>query len=514
MLRWLRSRLRRSSAATSRLIIGSTGSGKSEGELVDLVRLADRGDCAVVLLDGHGPLAFSAAGHWIARGHEPRVLYEPLDATDRALCWDMLPRSRAPDLARRALEDAETRDDIAQCFLAPRNLVSAADRPLTREWLEAAIALGLAQPQGEPLPSLLSAFRVGSRGYERLLTACTDPETAAKFREAERLWHRTPAQYEIQTGAARRLLEHVCGSEVVRLRARPGPFDWLSALRGRRLIAFDGGGLRSREIKRTLFLLVSLQVIHAVRRHFAQTREPLPVVLVLEEAGALGLVTPFVALALQELRKAGLSIHLITQSCLDFGDRAVFEGLLANTPWQVWYQCLSPADQELGARALVNATFDPLAVHFTRTRQVRDGTEAVATESRGEATDPRGGVDRRDTRTGTALIGRYRAEAEDHYQTPQVQEQRYRTALATLRIGERLVRDRRGVRRERVRCLTPPRPRGRFGERTREAIGRVRRQPMYLPPPQVPRPPAATPPPNAALRLRAERPDPGPVADR
>src|SRR5205814_2127277 len=113
-----------------------------------------------------------------------------------------------------------------------------------------------------------------------------------------------------------------------------GPFDWLQALRQRKMIVFDGGGLRSREIKRSVFLLASLQVIQAVRRHFAQTQRPLPVVLVLEEAGALGLVTPFVLAALQELRKAGLAIHLITQSSLDLGDPALFELVLVNTPWQ------------------------------------------------------------------------------------------------------------------------------------------------------------------------------------
>ena len=64
----------------SRLIVGSTGSGKSEGELVDLVRLADWHDHAVVLLDGHGPLAFRAAGHWERAGYEGRMVYEPLDA--------------------------------------------------------------------------------------------------------------------------------------------------------------------------------------------------------------------------------------------------------------------------------------------------------------------------------------------------------------------------------------------------------------------------------------------------
>ena len=456
-----------------------------------------------MLLDGHGPLAFAAAGHWAARGQEHRVVYEPLDATDRVLCWDMLPRSLSPDSLRRRLEDAETRDEVAQCFLAQRNLATLNDRPLTKEWLEAAIALCLAQPQPEPLTSLLTAFRVGSAEYQRLLADCSDAAVAVKFRELERLRRRNAVQYEIQTGASRRLLELVCSSEVVRLRSRPGAFDWSAVLRERRLIAFDGGGLRSKELKRTMFLLVSLQVIHAVRRHFAETQRPLPVVLVLEEAGALGLVTPFILAALQELRKAGLSIHLITQSSLDFGDRTTLELLLANTPWQAWYQALSPADQELGAQALANATFDPHLIHFTRTRQVRAGVEAVTTESHGEASDPHGEVTRRDTRSGTAFLTRYHKQAEDYYVSPQLHEQQYRTALATLRIGERFVRDRTGVRRERVRALRPPRPRDQFAQRTRAVIERIRRGPIYLPPP--PAPVASTDAaPDAAERLRRQ----------
>jgi hypothetical protein len=503
MLRWLVSRLHHMRPETSRLVVGSTGSGKSEGELVDLVRLADRGDHAVILLDGHGPLALSAAGHWSARGHESRLVYEPLDATDRVLCWDMLPRSTAVDPRRRSLQDAETRDDVAQCFSAQRSLATLADHPWTKEWLDAAIALCLAQPRAEPLPSLLAAFRVGSAEYGRLLGECGDVAVVAKFRDLEHLRRRNLVQYEIQTGATRRLLELVCTSEVVRLRSRPGSFDWLAAILERRLVAFDGGGVRSRELKRTLFLLVSLAVTHAVRRHFAETQQPLPVVLVLEEAGALGLVTPFVLSALQELRKAGLSIHLLTQSSLDFGDRTIFESLLSNTPWQAWYQCLAPADQEIGAKALANATFDPHAVHYTRTRKVQDGVEPVHTRVHGEAHGPHGEVARRDIRSGVAFLTRYRTAEDDYYVSPQLHEQQYKTQLATLRIGERLVRDRRGVRRECVRLLRAPRPREQFVFRTREAIARVRQQPIYLPPP--PTEPSATTVPDAAARLRGER---------
>lgn len=494
---------------TSRLIVGSTGSGKSEGELVDLVRIADNGTSAIVLLDGHGPLALRAAGHWEARGHEPRLLYEPLRATDRVLCWPLLPRSTAASLAERHIDDAETRDEVAQCFLAQRNLATLNDRPWTKEWLDAALHLMQAQLQPEPIASLLDAFRVGTAGYERLLAQAQEEAIVAKFRGMEQLKRRSIVEYEAQTGPARRLLELVCSSEVVRLRCRPGPFNWLTALQEHKLLAFDGGGLRSSEIKRTLFLLVSMHVIHAVRRHFAEAQSPLPVVLVLEEAGALGLVTLFVRSALQELRKAGLAIHLLTQSSLDFGDRALFESLLANTPWQAWYQLLSPADQELGAKVLANATFDSREVHFTRPRNLADGATPVPTVSHGESVSPHGTTLRRDRRTGTAFLTRYRRTVEEHYKSPQLHEQELRTALATLRIGERWVRDRTGVWRERVKPLPPSRPGGLEAVYARAAIARVRQQPLYQPclPPPAPSAgatPARTLGAAAVLRRRAE----------
>lgn len=476
----LRRLLSAEDSETSRVIVGSTGSGKSDGELVDLVRLADRRNTAVILLDGHGPLALSAAGHWAHRGHEGRIVYEPLDATDRVLAFEMIPPSDTSDPLRRAIEEAEHRDELAQCFMNQRSLVTLTDRAWTKEWLEAALTLCLAQPQAEPLTSLLHAFRVGTRDYERLLRDCRDAAVVAKFRDAERLKQRSLVQYETVTSPARRLVESVCASEVVRLRSRPGPFDWLEALRHRRLIAFDGGGIRSRELKRSVFLLVTMHVLHAVRRHFSETHRPLPVVLVLEEAGALGLVTPFVLGALQELRKAGLAVHILTQSSLDFGDPSLFQLVLSNTPWQAWYQCLAPADQELGATVLTNAAFHPHALHFTRPRGIPDGDTFTA-----------------------PWRGRMRRVLDPYYKSPSLQEQEFRTRLATLRVGERYVRDRRRVRRERVRMLRPPRVPGGFDAYTRTDIERIRRQPVYLPPLPVETVAASEPLPDAAARLRA-----------
>lgn len=472
---------------SSRLIVGSTGSGKSEGELVDLVRIADQERYAVVLLDGHGPLAFRAAGHWIARGHADRLIYEPLRATDRVLCWPLLLKSSAWSLSDRKIDDAETREEIAQCFLAQRNLSNLNQKPWTKEWLEAALRLCQAQPELVPIEALLDSFRVGSAGYQHLLTNASDQEVVAKFKAMEAIRRRNLVEYEAQTGPARRMLELVCDSEIVRLRARPGPCDWLTALQERKLIVFDGGGIRTTEVKRTLFLLTSLHVIHAVRKQYFSggLQHPLPVVLVLEEAGALDLVTPFIRHALQELRKAGLAIHLITQSSLDFGDPAVFQSLLANTPWQAWYLALSPADQEMGAKALANPTFHPLEVHFTRTRLVPDGSSPVETTSRSESFGPGGHLLRHDRRTATSFRTRYRSVTEPQYKSPQLHEQEYRTALATLNIGERFVRDLRGVHRERVKMLKTPKPVDRFQAETQTAIDRIRQQPIYLPPPPV-----------------------------
>ncbi len=476
LLRYFR---RQTQSEPSRLLVGATGSGKSAGELADLVRLARRGDHAIVLLDGHGPLAFQAAGHWVARGQESRVLYEPLDAVDRVLSWPMLPRSTAASPSRQRLEDSESRDEVVQCFLAQRSLETLTDRPFTKEWLEAGIALAQAQSESEPLSSLPAAFRIGSCDYERLLRNCTHPVVREKFRNVERLKRKNEVQYEIQTGAARRLIESVCDSEVVRLRCRSGRFDWLAALRERKLIALDGGGLRSRELKRTFFLLAALQVVSSVQRHFAATGVPLPVVLVLEEAGALGLVAPFVLHALQELRKAGLAIHLITQSSLDFGSRGDFEAMLANVPSQWWFQSLTPADQELGAKVLANATFEARSVHYHRTRIIPDGVPP------GHLLIPR-------------RFSHYKAIDEEHYKSPQLHEQEYRTLLATLRVGECLVRDRSGVRRKHVRPLRPPRG---FDAATSRAIARIRSQPPYLSVlPEEPAPQQSLP--DAAERLR------------
>ena len=228
--------------------------------------------------------------------------------------------------------------------------------------------------------------------------------------------------------------------------------------------------------------------------------------LVLEEAGALRLLTPFVVSALQELRKAGLAVHLITQSTFDFGDRNLFEAVLANTPWQAWYQLLSPADQELGARVLTNATFDPHTVHYTRSRALHNGVATVKTESHGESYDSHNPhAVRHNRQTATAFRTKYQPIFDAYYKTPQLWEQEHRTKLATLRIGERFVRDRHGVRFERVTPVRAPWRHSISDLSTRALIARLRQQPIYqdCPPPE-PSHAVDEAVPDAAVRMRQQ----------
>ena len=66
---------------------------------------------------------------------------------------------------------------------------------------------------------------------------------------------------------------------------------------------------------------------------------------------------------------------------------------------------------------------------------------------------------------------------EVQYKTPHLHEQEYRTKLATLRAGERIVRTRDGMTVERVTMFRTPRRR--FDQLTRDAMERIRSRPIY-----------------------------------
>ena len=107
-------------------------------------------------------------------------------------------------------------------------------------------------------------------------------------------------------------------SPVLYLRHGEG-IDWRDLLLKKMQIYFDLSGVTA-EAARALSIFASHAAINACREHFDETGEPLPLVVVLEEAGVMDLVTPFILDAMRELRKAGVAVWIVSQTIEDFNE--------------------------------------------------------------------------------------------------------------------------------------------------------------------------------------------------
>jgi len=502
----------------STLSVGSTGCGKTQHQLVEILRAALEKEYAIVVLDGKGSLAFQAAGQLIAYGQERRIIYDELPSRDgRALAWDFLPGVEEHDPFAASVAKEVVREEFKQLWLAKKGLVSDEDKGFTREVMDLAVGVMLNQRPRKPLPWVHSVFLPKSERFQVLAAECTDEGLKRQLLESARSYMRMPTQYEQWVGAARRMLEGA-KSSVVQTRCQPDPgagIEWTRALEEKRIVLFNGAGLPVTTV-RTVFLSAALQVVNACRRYYAKNRKPLRALLILEECGAYRLAAPFILVALQELREAGLAVRLMTQSTLDFESDAL-EKILTNTPGgHYWFKLFSEKDQERGAGDLANPTFNPLEVHYTRKRLVHDGMEEYHHTVTGKSKDKHEKTIRVDERDAVNFLPKYREEVEEYYKTPQLHKQEFMTDVANLRVGEYFVRDMQGVRKVQGKMLEAAWPFGLAEKRTLEALSRIRSQSIYQParlldipptpaPAQAPPPPAAGETGTAKLRRRATR---------
>src|SRR5947209_20484131 len=132
------------------LVCGATRSGKSEAELTRLIPMAQRNDCAIVLLDPPGTLARKFLLHLDLLGLTNRVLYDRLSDTDRVPGYDWLPPSSHPDPLQREAENDERTREFAEILLRRRGTQGTATTPLIEETLLA--ALGVYVHQATPAP--------------------------------------------------------------------------------------------------------------------------------------------------------------------------------------------------------------------------------------------------------------------------------------------------------------------------------------------------------------------------
>ena len=490
----------------NRTIIGNRGSGKSvalEGMLCEIAR-----EASVLLLDWPGTLADRMTGRMIERGLEGKLIVDKARWTDRMPQWAFRPEPRSTDPLMRQME-AEAADEmlLSACF-ARRYEKDGSLAPSTYRAARAAIRVFFGIPAAirPPIDRITRLFRAKDPLGQWMLRETAERDAAHVFLDAAKLAVRAPTQWDGLVGAGGRLLD-VLASPAIWTR-HGASLDWKTVLRERKHVYLGMEGLAPTTAT-TLAVLAYAPAIQAAKALFEETGTASPLVVVLEEAGALGLVTPLILTAMQAYRKYGVSVWVVSQTVEDFRDAATREQLLAMSEHH-WHQMT--AGVERAAADCAQPTYDPNRVLHTKERPVVHRYAEVA--SRTVQVDARGRT--RSTSRGTAFRPIVGVQVEETFDTPANHEAELRRQLATLGVGERIVRGLDGtVRRETVPL--PPDPWGPFAEeeitlngttqslarhRLDAALARIRQNSVYSPPP------VWTPPPSPARSAPARTPTP------
>ena len=296
-----------------KLIIGNRGSGKSVGLEVDLLHLAIERQVAVCVLDRPGSLARDMIGQLCANGMENRIVYEEAAKTDRVLKWPFIKNSEKEGYAG-AIENELSDERFFQPFLAKRGLRNAEPKPWTKTYGLAGIAVFRSRNTCD-LQELLDPFTYPALQFRDAMDEATEGKDT--FEQLALRSKRNPMQFSMEAGAAGRLFE-IVKSPVLYLRHGQG-IDWRELLLKKYQVYFDLSNVTN-EAARALAIFASHAAINTCREYFDETGKPLPLVVVLEEAGVMDLVTPFILDSMRELRKAGVSVWIVSQTIEDFDE--------------------------------------------------------------------------------------------------------------------------------------------------------------------------------------------------
>ncbi len=315
------------------LICGSTRSGKTWAELKRLVKAAEDGNIALVVIDPHkDSLAGPLLSHLVARGMWRRVLFERLADLFRVLSWEFLTASPAKDPLIRYAENESNIRAFIDVLCRRRQIDSIAATPLIEEWVLDVLWLYVEQDRPTPLTDIQFAFEPRHPKLRQLIDHCRNPEIASKF-QAVALGKTRRSQF----AAAARLIKSVCSSPAFAVRCASNPsFNLGRHLDNAGIVIVEGGGATlSDDAMRIMMGSVILQVIRYVRAR--PTPYP-PVVLVVDEATNAGLIgaSGFETRALAECAKMGLHIHILVQQ-LNFPTAAITDAVLANTLAHEWF---------------------------------------------------------------------------------------------------------------------------------------------------------------------------------
>lgn len=478
----------------NRTIIGNRGSGKSVSLENMIVESAP--SASMVVIDWPGTLADRHAARLTEMGLESRLVADKALWTDKLPQWPFLPESTSTDPLRREIDEDITRQNAMAGFFGRRGVKDGSLKPATFRSANAALAVYQGVTVKPPLHWILKLFRRGDNDARWMLEQTRNQWASDVFRDADR---GNPQNREFLLGAGQRLLE-ILQSPV--LWGRNGDsLDWKQFIRTKGHYSLDMSGI-PQPLAKALGVFVYNSAINANIELFNETHQAHPLIIVLEEAGALDLVTPIIVGAMQAWRKAGISVWIVSQTTNDFEDQDAFEQILSMSE-HYWHQMASGVER--AARDCAAPTFDANKVIHTEERSVikdysPQASKTVTTDDKGHTRSVSESVNYR------PVLG---VQVQKTYDNPQNHEAEFRRELSTLGVGVRFSRSAEGiVRRESVQMMEEP-----WGIHSTEVITyrgvtqsmyrhrlygevypRVRSRPTYAPPPiqwQPPTPPAA-----------------------
>jgi hypothetical protein len=351
----------------NKVVVGSTGSGKSYSENHDVIDAALSDEVAIVVVDPHSrALAWSVFCHLVARGFGNRILFDQLNYFDRVLGYHFLrqPTTRNPYLRESLIEMTSRR--FADILMRRRGMASLASAPQTEEYTIKAGMLLLHQPQQQSASDLKYAFQPQHPKFRQLIRDCTHEEVQYTFSLIEDGTIK-PAVY----APARRLVEGVCNSPAFAVRCGTS-FDLYKFLDQRGILLLEGGTHAvSQDTLQTILGTVMLDVINYVR---SRRRSTPRVLIVADEATNANLIgtSGYEVRSMNECRKMGLDWHVLVQS-LNFQSSYVTDAVLQNCTRHEWFYCANNAVAQQAAADLGDSDYRGLIRQLaTGQRYVKD----------------------------------------------------------------------------------------------------------------------------------------------
>jgi hypothetical protein len=395
-------------------VVGPTGMGKTKiviKSVYDDIRLPNRP--AVISLDPHDSLNHELALACTDLIKTGELLYDPIEHLDFGIGLGILEPSDNPNLRDREAENREIIGELKSAF-SDEGRLNTQENPVINEGWNTILSLGIHQRQPIPATYLRDAFNFQSPVYQYLKANCTDERTREKCEFFEGLPKR---EFVTLCGPVNRRLEETFAC--LQLQARD-----VSTLKvcdhinrgGITLLSGNSTGKLSREDSSRVLKLWLRKIIRLLR----SGKITRPLVIVIDEGTASGLLDPHVARALEETRKWGKGVQFV----IIFQDQNRLEESVRAAVFSCCKQFIifrqnHPDSAREFAEMIATRQLDPLrvkAIDYT-TRQVEDGMEEV------ESTSTSRSGDRITKTTGKTLRPKKRNVQEEHITRMSLEEQ-------------------------------------------------------------------------------------------